>query len=454
MDPNHTRGIIRIVASKKVLWPEDIAARLFSHYQTMLASKLYSKDMDIVEVLANTSPFKGAYTLEQIKSKIKNQKHSLSMKNLALQKVSQQNESSPPQTPTTSNGLMMTRRQNANNTISTNNTNTNTTNSSNTSINGDDDEQQEEEEEEEEDDGNNKEDSDSYDDFNIAEETAEIREVQDTRSFKKVKLNSLRDEGYKEPLPQIDMISPNRNNNNNYNNNYNNNNNNNSNNNNNNNNSFNFLQDLDQQKQNKYYQQNNQSNYLSQSRQLQNLIKETANENQKLKYNMEQLEFQLKMEKEQTGKLKNLVNKLNEEIQLEKEISKQINKSICSNLNISNSRSISTNSVIFKKDPSDDSIVAIFPTFITTTNSNSSEITLTIDPNPPENYHKIIIKQQLPLQPKHQQPQIQTYLIKKLKDYYDPEPCLIGSTNSKGVYFKSKDKSLLKISIDNLTDFD
>ncbi|KAN0024515.1 hypothetical protein ACTFIV_008923 [Dictyostelium citrinum] len=445
--PNNKGISIKFITNKKVLWPEDIAAKLFSQYQTMLASKLYSKDMDIVEILATTTPFKGVYTLEQIKSKIKNQKHSLSMKNLALQKLSQQNESSPPPTPTTSNGSMMTRRQNANNVIgannnnNNNNTNTNTTNSSNTSINGDDEDEEEGDGDDGEEDSINKEDSDSYDDFSIPEDTTDIREVQDTRSFKKVKLNSLAslNEGYittttTPPLPQIEMISPNRNNNSN-------------NNKNNNNNIYSFLQDQDQKQSNK---QNNHSNFSNQNQQLQNLINTTTNENKKLKHSMEQLEFQLKMEKEQNLKLKNLVTKLNEEIQLEKEISKQINKSICSNLNIQNSRSISTNSVIFKKDSIDDSIVAIFPTFITTTNSNSSEITLTIDPNPPENYHKIIIKQQQPKQP----PQIQTYLIKKLQDYYDPEPCLIGSTNSKGVYFRYKDKSLLKISIDNLRDLD
>ncbi|KAN0021663.1 hypothetical protein ACTFIU_003807 [Dictyostelium citrinum] len=449
--PNSKGISIKFITNKKVLWPEDIAAKLFSQYQTMLASKLYSKDMDIVEILANTTPFKGVYTLEQIKSKIKNQKHSLSMKNLALQKLSQQNESSPPPTPTTSTGSMMTRRQNANNAIganNNNNTNTNTTNSSNTSINGEDEDEEEGDGDDGEEDSINKEDSDSYDDFSIPEDTTDIREVQDTRSFKKVKLNSLAslNEGYitTTPPPQIEMISPNRNNNNNNNNNYSNNNKNNSNNSN----IYSFLQDQDQKQSNK---QNNHSNFSNQNQQLQNLINATANENKNLRQSMEQLEFQLKMEKEQNLKLKNLVTKLNEEIQLEKEISKQINKSICSNLNIENSRSISTNSVIFKKDSIDDSIVAIFPTFITTTNSNSSEITLTIDPNPPENYHKIIIKQQQ--QPK-QPPQIQTYLIKKLQDYYDPEPCLIGSTNSKGVYFRYKDKSLLKISIDNLRDLD
>ncbi|KAK5578962.1 hypothetical protein RB653_008637 [Dictyostelium firmibasis] len=439
--PNNRGVNIKFISNKKVLWPEDIASKLFSQYQTMLGSKLYSKDMDIVEILATTSPFKGVYTLEQIKSKIKNQKHSLSMKNLALQKISQQNES-PPQTPTTSNGSMMTRRQNANNTTigsnnnnnNNNNINTNTSNSSNTSINGDDDDDEEDDREEAEEDDNitNRDDSDSYDDFSIAEESTEIREVQqDIRSFKKVKLNSLTslNEGYvSTPQPPIEMVSPNRNNN-----------------------SFNFSQDQDGQSHQKQQQQS--INFSNQSQQLQNLINATTIENKKLKQSLDQLEFQLKMEKEQNLKLKNLVTKLNEEIQFEKEISKQINKSICSNLNISNCRSISTNSVIFKKDSNDNSIVAIFPTFITTTNLNSSDITLTIDPNPPENYHKIIIKQQQTKQ-QYTQPQIQTYLIKKLQDYYDPEPCLIGSTNSKGVYFKSKDKSLLKISIDNLRDFD
>ncbi|EAL63102.1 hypothetical protein DDB_G0288741 [Dictyostelium discoideum AX4] len=101
MDTPNNRGInIRFVTNKKVLWPEDVAAKLFSQYQTMLATKLYTKDMEIVEILSGTTPFKGVYTLEQIKSKIKNQKHSLSMKNLALQKTSQQIDSSPPQTPT------------------------------------------------------------------------------------------------------------------------------------------------------------------------------------------------------------------------------------------------------------------------------------------------------------------------------------------------------------------